>query len=265
MHLYVVVGGRYKTAAANLATEQWQTGYRFVATGDPSPPSIGDLPSDNEVYPVPANHNRDETGWTIVGNWSLEMGVNDLDPADWLNDQLAPAWVTFFGTARFSSTAWVETIKVYPIDDTGHVAPAPPFSTGTPVTLTMKAQTTCDGGGGTGILPPQISVVASLRTDQVGPSSRGRMFLPAIPSGDIANYGQYGESNNASMAGYVAAMLESSQVTDPMCLPAVIPGNWSTYSLIKGVRVGSVFDTQRRRRNQLPEAFASVAVANPDI
>lgn len=267
MHLYVVVQGRYKATATNLAEEAFQTGYRFIATTADPPDSIGELPSDSAVYPVSANHNRDETNWTISGNWNLEMGVTDLDPADWLNDQLAPAWVTFFGTARFSSTAYIETIKVYPINANGRVEPAPPFSTGTPCTLTFKSETSCDGGGGAGLFPPQIAVVASLRTEQIGPSSRGRMFLPAIPTGDIANFGQYGTTNAGTMATAAGAMLEASQLTggagEPWCLPAVIPGNWATYALVKQVRVGSVFDTQRRRRNQLPEVYSTVSVTNP--
>lgn len=148
MHLYVVAQGGYKAAASNLATEEWQTGLRYIAAPGSAPDAIGDLPADGDVYPVATTINRDETNWTIQGNWFLEMGTNDLNPGDWLNDQLAPAWQTFFGLSRFSSTAYVSRLLVYPINSTGRVAPAVPFSTGTPCTLTFKTEATCDGGGG---------------------------------------------------------------------------------------------------------------------
>lgn len=266
MHLYAVFQGRYKDAATNLLGETWQTGVRFVATAeDPDP--IGPLPGDTDVFPVPASHNRDETNWTIQGNWTLEMGINDIDPADWLNDQLAPAATTLFTNMLFSSSSFLERILVYPINSQGKVAPAPPYAQGTPVTLTFKSQTYADGGGGSGLCPPQISVVASTRTQQVGRSSRGRMFLAGLASSTITNFAQFGPTNAATLSGAVAAFLESVQLNagdgQPKVLPAVVPGTWDRYALITEIQVGSVFDTQRRRRNQLQEVYSAAMVDNP--
>lgn len=267
MHLYAVFQGQYKASQAKLAQETFQTGVRFICTAANPVDPIGSLPADNEVYPVSTIISRDETDWTIEGNWRMELGVNDFDPGDWLNDQLAPAMVTFFGTGLFASLAYIRQIRVYPIDSTGHVAPAAPFATGTPVVLTYKAETTADGGGSAALLPAQISVVASTRTAQVGRSSRGRMFLPALDSQELQANGTFGTSNANTMAGNVSTFLEACQVVPGgpgvSCLPAVIPTNWETYALINSVRVGDVYDTQRRRRRALPEVYSSAVVDNP--
>lgn len=267
MHLYVVVQGAYKAAQAKLAQETFQTGVRFIAAPGGAPDPIGTLPSDTDVYPVSTVISRDETNWTIEGNWLLEMGANDLNPGDWLNDQLAPALVTFFGTGVFASLAYIQRIRVYPIDSTGHVAPAAPFATGTPCTLTFKTETVCDGGGSAALCPPQISVVASLRTAQVGRSSRGRMFLPALDAQEMQANGTFGTTNANTMAGYVSTFLESVQLdgtsSGAWALPAVVPTNWESYALVNSVRVGDVYDTQRRRRRALPEVYSSAVVDNP--
>lgn len=267
MHLYVVFQGQYKAAQAKLTQETFQTGVRFICTAANPVDQIGTLPADNEVYPVAETVSRVETNWTIEGNWRIEAGINDLDVGDWLNDQLAPALVTFWGGGLFSSLAYMRQIRVYPIDSTGHVAPAAPYSSGTPVVLTFNTETTCDGGGSGAMLPPQISIVASTRTAQVGRSSRGRMFLPAPDAQEIQANGTFGSTNAGYMAGNVSTFLEAVQIVPGgpgvSVLPAVVPTNWESYALITSVRVGDVYDTQRRRRRAIPEAYSQAVVANP--
>lgn len=270
MHLYVTFQGRYKTGQSFLSGESWQTGLRFLPSPS-SPDAIGSLPADNDVHPVPATHNRDETNWTIVGNWNLEMGINDLDPADWLHDQLAPAWITLFNSSWFSSLAWTQYIRVYPIGENGRTAPAPPYATGTPVTLTMKSETVADGGGAATLCPPQLAIVASLRTAQIGSQGRGRMFLPALAQ--TANLNADGSfSAPGTKVANVDTFLESVQInngvdpTGTWCSPAVVPRATvepRVYALVNSVRMGNVFDTQRRRRRQLVETYSSASVSNP--
>lgn len=270
MHLLVTFQGRYKTGQAFLANESWQTSLRFVATSS-APDGIGLLPSDASQHPVATTHNRDETNWTITGNWNLEMGINDLDPADWLNDQLAPAWIALFGKTHFSSLAWTEFIRVYPIGENGRTMPAPPYATGTPVTLAFKSETVADGGGTANIAPPQLAVVASLRTSQIGAQGRGRMFWPALVSvGNLATDGSL--SGAATKATDARAFLQACQIdngvdpTGTWCSPAVIPRATvapESYALINSVRIGNAWDTQRRRRRQLVESYSAAAVTNP--
>lgn len=267
MHLYVVASGAYSSSYPPLAGETWAFGVRFVPNSGAVTP-IGSLPSDSDVYPVAATINRNETNWTIVGNWTLEMGVNDLDPGDWLNDQLAPALVALFSTAGlFTQTVVAQTIKVYPIGADGRTSPAAPFSTGTPCTLTFKSESVCDGAAAAPMLPPQTALVASLRTPQVGPSGRGRIFLPGPPSSANGTSGQVLDTQRNNYAAAVATFLESCTLNNgTKAIPAVVPRAQSApsvYAVINNVRVGNRWDTQRRRRRSLVETFANVEVDNP--
>lgn len=277
MHLYCVIQGRYKTAITSMANEMAQTGFRICVNTASSFEPIGTLPADDEVYPVATTHSRDETDWTITGNWNLEMGVTDLDPADYLNDQIAPAVVALMGRnvsslPPFSSNYYVETIKLYPIANNGSVAPAAPFAVGTPCALTFKTQTACDGAGAAQFIPPQLTPVASLRTNQLGGGGRGRMFLPGFSNAMYGGDGLTAAGVTTQIATGVAEMLGGvrldfgtggvNAVPIVAATYAVSPSqrNYGPYAEIVTVRVGNVLDTQRRRRRQMVETYASVNV-----
>ena len=264
-HLYVVAQGDYTDSS--LANEVWQVGLRFFASATGTPDEVGTFVSSWDVVPV--NHARTETDWRIDGNWSVEGGINDLDPADWLNDQLAPAFDAWMGQASISQVCRLRALKVYPIGaPTGLVIPAPPYSTGSPVALTWTSNyPVC--GGGTTPLPLQASVVASHRTAQIGRRGRGRMYLPVPPIGAMSTAGS-AASQLASgyISGALAAqvqLLEDCQIDIAgagfNCFPAVTGSPWESYALISSVQVGNYIDTQRRRRNALNETYSTSAVS----
>lgn len=276
MHLYCVIQGRYKASQTAMANEAWQTGFRLVAAEAGLDP-VGTLPADDTVFPVAASHNRNETDWTITGNWTLEMGLVDLDPADYLNDQIAPAVIDMWNrnvssVPGFSSNGYVETIKLYPIQTNGKVAPAPPYTVGTPCLLTMKTDTVCDGAGAAQFLPPQVTLVASLRTAQVGSGGRGRMFLPGLSNAQYTGNGTADSTAVLQYATGVAQLLTDvslgPQANVPWVRPIVAattatPGGgraYGPYAVIDTVRVGNIYDTQRRRRRSAIETVQSVAV-----
>nr|CRY96425.1 hypothetical protein [uncultured prokaryote] len=106
---------------------------------------------------------------------------------------------------------------------------------------------------------PQIALVISMRTQRSrGRGSNGRMYLPSstLPNQDE---GLIAASTAASVATagalFVADVndvgLGAASVFSTISPPLVEP--------ITGVRVGRVMDTQRRRRNQLPETHSAVA------
>lgn len=266
-HLYVVAGGGY--VDSGLAEEEWQVGLRFLfKTGD-APDAIGTLPSSWDV--VAQNTARVETSWRIDGNWTVEGGVTDLDVGDWLNDQLAPAFTDWLNNNLIHNVVRMDTLKVYPIGSpTGAVIPAPPYSQGTPVTLTWTASNPV-GGGSTSALPLQNSIVASHRTSQVGRRGRGRMFYPVASSAILSSTpGSRGRISSATVAAAVTAhvaLLEACSLNGSgpsgwVC-PIITGTPWEDYALITQVQIGDVMDTQRRRRNALTEARQSDTVTNP--
>lgn len=250
VHLLIVASGDYTGSATALTGETWQTGIRtalvFGAVDD-----IGTLP--NNWSPVPKSINRTETGWTITGNWKISgPALETWEVDDWLNDQLAPAFTPWVQrTNCFSQRVQLRTLKVYPIGAGGHVVPAPPFAQGSPVTLTYSG-TPPGGALGGALLPPQLSVVASHRTQQVGRRGRGRSFLPPGSSTQVAE-GTLGSTyQNALLASQVtlleAIAYDSAGPATANIRPIITGMPFTDYAVITSVEVDSIFDTQRRRR-----------------
>lgn len=260
-HLYVVAQGSYRSGPASGGKEIWQTGVRCgLAVGNGEPPSIGTL---DTFQVVARNRSINLPGYTVEGNWTTETGISDLDPVDWLADQVGPAFRDLISSANFASDVQLDTIKVYPIArDTGKVEPAPPYSQGTPVTLTYKAGSHPSGGGSQG-LPLNCSVVASLRTDQIGRKGRGRMYLPPSPTSYMSNLA-LSSAGQSAIATSMRLMLESLRLnvsTDGVWVfPIVTGGNYRDYAMVKRVLIGNVVDSQNRRRRGIDETYASVDV-----
>lgn len=127
--------------------------------------------------------------------------------------------------------------------------------------------TTPLAGTGTATKTPQDAVVLSLRTSTPGAKGRGRMYWPAIantlstsfqlttpaPATVAAGAKTWLQAINSAMDGvYIAASsalrvaLSVRSVTDHVCRD------------VTSIQVGSVLDTQRRRRDALPESYANV-------
>lgn len=262
-HLYLTIQGSYK--AAPLDSEIWQTGLRLALVFGGIDP-IGTLPNNWNVIADP--HTDSDTGWTGSTNWIVEHSLGDnFDPLDFLSQQVLPAVTTWFGQNQISSQCYVQNLRLYPIGDDGNAVPAPPFAIGTPAILTTTSNTLVDGGAATSMLPLQISVVNSLRTTQVGRRGRGRMFQPgatvsflqatANPTG--------GGTERGVIASAAAVLMDDLTWMDAgpgtaQTAPIVTGSPWVDYARVTQVRVGSVPDTQRRRRNALPEVYTTVDV-----
>ena len=265
-HLYLVVGGGYTSSYSALAPEIWQFGVRLMFHTEADVPPIGTL--ENEWDVVPTTIDRTETAWTITSNWTIEGGVPDLDVGDYLNDQAGPAAEAFIEAAGvFGAGVQLRTLRLYPIQaPDGKVIPAPPYAQGSPALLTWTG--TQPTGASTGILPPQVSSVVSLRTQQVGRRGRGRIYPPPIGAGNLASGGEGGivpSATRTSLANAAAAFMEALTYidTDPAPLavvPIVIGSPYVNFARITNCRVGSVFDGQTRRRRALVETYTTVAV-----
>lgn len=260
-HLYVVAQGTY--SAADLAVETWQTGIRCLVTTDTERQDVGPLPTT--FAPVASLITDSGANWTAQSNWYLEMGVTDFDPVSYLVDHCLDAWTAWLNQTTISSLAQLRSLLVYPIGSDGRVVPAPPYAAGSPARLDITSSYP-DGGGSSQVMPLQISVVASHRTAQVGRRGRGRSFVPAIASsgGVFNSSGRLSPTSAGIVRDAQVDLLEALKRTSgaPFVIPAVIGSPWTDYALINEVRVGNVFDTQRRRRRSLEEAWVTSPVDN---
>lgn len=113
---------------------------------------------------------------------------------------------------------------------------------------------------------PQDAMVISLRTSTPGPRGRGRMYWPALAAGLSATFQMTSptpanaatdaktwlQAINTAMDNYYISIasalrvaLSVRSVTNHVCRDVVT------------IQVGSVLDTQRRRRDILPESYGS--------
>jgi hypothetical protein len=118
-------------------------------------------------------------------------------------------------------------------------------------------------------LPPQISLVASLlAAPGTGVARKGRMYLPGVAE-NISTNGKLTSTTPLSLANTLATFFNSVNadfnVGDRVILASKGPKPQPSFGLnrpVETLRVGDVYDTQRRRRNQLVEAYVQATV-NP--
>jgi hypothetical protein len=185
---------------------------------------------------------------------------------------IATAWQTFFTTAQnsFSSNYKTTQVKCALIDTGG--------DTNVDEIDYYDYPTAISGGGSSAASPPQVTLSATLTSDnQRGLASKGRMYLPGINQAvdgatgklastfvttlannfktflDAVNTGT-GVSGKLVLAskGHKTDQLDAEQ--QPIYLGGITA--WVT-----GCRIGDVYDTQRRRRNDLIEAYQSRVLA----
>lgn len=119
------------------------------------------------------------------------------------------------------------------------------------------------GGTGSGNpLPPEVAIVASLRTALAGASYRGRMYLPAPRAGLVTSVGNIDATSVTTIATAVAAGFTAveADTTYGSTIGCVYSRKLRIISSVESVDVGNVFDAQRRRRNSFQESRTSVAV-----
>lgn len=257
-HLYLVVNGGY--SASGLLEEGWQVGIRLRVSNDEGG-DYGDLPTD--VTYVDTEYSRDETDWTIVGNFSVGLpALSGFSPDDFLNDQVAPALEAWIGAANmFPNTTAVLGATLYGMTN-GDVAEV---GTG-PAKAVMRFKTAAvpKGASSSTSLPPQCSVVASLMTAVAGRKGKGRIYMPAPPTALVTVAGGLLSSGAATnQATAAAALLDDltyidGEAPETFVHPIVTGSPWTKYSKVKAVRCGNVIDTQRRRRNQITETYQQV-------
>lgn len=140
------------------------------------------------------------------------------------------------------------------------------YSTGGALAASLDALPTLGSIPGTaaGNHPPQTCIVASLRTAAPGPRYRGRMYLPLLSGTVSTSTGLYPSADASSIATAVKNELAAVAALSswgaagwtPIVASQVAGGS---YHAITAVKVGNVFDTQRRRRNKIIESYSTVS------
>lgn len=112
---------------------------------------------------------------------------------------------------------------------------------------------------GTAVMPFQCAAVISLLTGRPGRSYRGRMYWPIFSAAIAATTLQLPGATTVSYAEAAAAMLTdigTAAGVDLAMKPCVASKKLGITDFITQVRVGTVVDTQRRRRNQAQESYS---------
>lgn len=130
--------------------------------------------------------------------------------------------------------------------------------------ISIQGRSTPQAGSGAVRLTPQSAIVVSLRTDTPGGSGRGRVYWPAIGV-TLANTGRVQTpaltTFLADFKNYLAGMdTDLSTAFSPIGFDLSVRSvkTQSTPHVVR-LQVGDVVDTQRRRRDALPEAYTQVA------
>lgn len=127
------------------------------------------------------------------------------------------------------------------------------------------------GGSGGNALPPQVALVATLIGGSgKGYGGKGRMYLPGI-NFPIDNTGHLGNLETQKITDDLAIFFNAVYaLTDSPGVPVnasrgstKFAGAGARNVPINGIRVGNVYDTQRRRRDAVAETYKVSGLVGP--
>lgn len=201
--------------------------------------------------------------WTTSFWLGLDGGGTFADPTQAEADAIATAWETFFtNSAHFFSTRHQTTaIKVSEVLANGTSDPAR--------TVYHNYGTPISGAGGPGDMPPQVALAATLTSARArGYASKGRMYLPA-PTVGVDATGHMITGTAAALATGLKTFFDAVNANNTLGLYAIlnsaatvgVPSHSALQVRVTGIKVGNVYDTQRRRRNGLSEAYSASTLA----
>jgi hypothetical protein len=156
---------------------------------------------------------------------------------------VAGAWTTAYGTtqrADFNTGVTFDDVLVQELSEgSGNVVDSAVDTIGTAGTASV------------GMLPPQASMCVSVLP--VSGITRGRFYLPPMNQGATTATGGIGSSKVTTHGNALKAFFDDLGADSE---PARL-GIWRTASnafvASKGLSIGNVWDTQRRRRNKILE------------
>jgi len=215
------------------------------------------------------------TSFNAAEIWSTSfyVGHDDSDvgnPIQAVVDNVRTAWTTFFQTSavKFSNRWQTTQVKCALINTNG--------STDLANVLYAPYGTAISGPESFNAYPPQVTLAATLEVAGArGIASKGRMYLPGIAQ-PLEGDGRISSANslivcngfkdflddvNVAVSGDGAVILASQgrRVKNAEGEYEPVPGT-AVNAFVDRVRVGCVYDTQRRRRNDLVEAYQTATL-----
>lgn len=209
-------------------------------------------------------------------SWSTGFQIgfadNPISDLDNVAGQIGIAWQTFFTTASVGISNVYKTVqvKVAEIGVTGvtNEENIDYYTYPTPIS----------GGAAGQALPPQITLAATMTTErQRGLASKGRMYLPGINTAIDGTTGKLSSTTTNNINTGFKTFLDA--INADTGIPGLVivaskghklgtldPNGQPNYadginSVVTGCRVGDVYDTQRRRRNDFVETYNAKVLA----
>lgn len=184
----------------------------------------------------------DPTG-TTQSKWMMDV-VGDIQK-----------WWAASGCASSAKLAYVKANQIDPI--TGQ------YTSKTRTNLYEFPTPIAGPASGNGM--PQLSLCISLLTDiKRGPAARGRFYPPSLGAYGVDTNGQVNSSTRDSQAAAGAQLIRDLSnwpgIDINGSLEVVVLGKGGATQKVTSVAVGSVMDTQRRRRSKLRETYSTVKV-----
>lgn len=193
---------------------------------------------------------------TIYGIEQFQHGLHfsSSDTTAGLASDLDAAFTTLLGTSTWSTyfttgIVWSQ-INVSELGAT----PASPIVTSAQATLGVSGASS-DAG-----LPAQCSPCVSLTTATAGSRARGRMFLPPPDTTTLTASGRMSAQSRTDLVAALDTFFGTMSSNGADCVVvSAVGGVYTTYP-VNTIRLGDVFDTQRRRRNNIAEVYTSAAI-----
>lgn len=191
--------------------------------------------------------------WSTSLNWTVDGGGAVTAPSDlqlWADNAAAALDLGATNHSTLSSIMStlvnVDRVDIYAYGPTGGA-------------IAVAGSPCSWDGTGPVESPFQIATVMSLLTARPGSSYRGRVYWPAC--GATVN-------SNGTYAEFATLALDFAElVTELGNIDGTSTGILGVYSPtanvmtpVINVRVGSVLDTQRRRRDQVPESYVNAGI-----
>jgi len=209
------------------------------------------------------------SGQAFGGNeiWSTgfflgEEAAGTSNPTQGAVDAIATAWETFFEhtDVKIANDYTTTQVKMAQLNTDG--------TTQLDNVVYHNYVTPPVGIEGGQVYPAQLSIAVTLMSSLVrGLASKGRMYIPGCVQ-PIGSDGAISASNVGSMATAFQTFLNAVNTAMPSTVnvinasfgrttPTVVPGVNKT---VNNIKIGGIYDTQRRRRNGLNEVYQTRSI-----